>query len=249
MSIGKTGGLNNFQRVIDQQNLAKTRTVTAEQGRTAAQNSGVVSDKVKDSELNPGGEKLVLSDKSQAHLAQEQQMLKDDLDQARAGLADKANQSHGDKKAKEKEHKIGERRVEQKAERRVFPLDDDSEGTYEVPEADGKRLDALDRKTPEQILQGMPEHARAAATATLNSQMETKGVKKIANLKDDPKVSDQVENMELNLADSSWRDNTLAPIRTPKNEPPLQMDDPHAEATAKEAAIRQMQSGGEQMIA
>ena len=77
MSIGKTGGLNNFQRVIDQQNLAKTRTVTAEQGRTAAQNSGVVSDKVKDSELNPGGEKLVLSDKSQAHLAQEQQKLRE----------------------------------------------------------------------------------------------------------------------------------------------------------------------------
>ena len=135
MSIGKTGGLNNFQRVIDQQNLAKTRTVTADQGRTAAQNSGVISDKVKDSELNPGGEKLTLSDKSQAHLAQEQQILQEDIEQARAGLADKANQSHGDKKAKEKEQKVGQGRVEQKAEKRVFPLDDESEGTYEVPEA------------------------------------------------------------------------------------------------------------------
>ena len=246
MAINKAG-INNFQAKIDQANLAKTRTVSADQGRVAAQNSGVASEKSKASEAP--GERFTLSDKLQAQLANEQKALNDDMEQARAGMADEANQSHTDKKAKEKDRKIGESRVEQKREARTFVLDDGTDESYSVTETQGKKLDALDERTPDQILEGMPDHAKAAAKATVKSQMETKGVKKFSQLKDDPKVSAKVEGMKLNLADREWKENTLAPIKSPKNEPPLQMDDPHAETMAKELAMQQMANGGEQMLA
>lgn len=249
MSIGKTGGLNNFQHLVDQANFAKTRTVNAEQGRVAAQNSGLASEKSKDSE--PAGERFTISSKLQAQLAQEQKTLSDDVEVARQGMADEANQAHGDTKAKEKdtkERKLGESRVEQKSGHRVYQLDDGSEETYEVPKPLADKLDALDRRTPDQILQGMPQQARAASEATLTSQIQSKGMEKVSQMKEDPKVSDKVEQMKLGLADKEWKENLLEPIRTAKHEPALQMDDPHAEATAKEHALQAMQQGGEQMM-
>jgi hypothetical protein len=247
MSIGKTGGLNNFQLLADQANFAKTRSVSAEQGQVAAQNSGRTSEKSKESQV---GERFTLSETLQAQLAREKECLSDDLDTAKAGMADKANQSHSDKKAKEKEREIGESVVQLKKEPRVFELDDESGETYQVSEAQSDRLDALDKRTPEQIMEGMPGHAKAAAQATLTSQLETKGMKKVSNLKDDPRVSAQVEDMLLELTDRSWQDNTLASIESSKHIQPLNVEDPHALETAKGAAIEQMQSqGGEQLIA
>jgi hypothetical protein len=248
MAIGKTGGVNNFQLLVDQANLAKTRTVSADQGRVAAQNSGVASEKSKDTDAKNLGERVTLSESSQAQLVKEQKALADDIEQAKAGMADEANQTHGDTKAKEKDRKIGEGRIEQKAPSRVFQLDSDTDENYEVTEAQGKRLESIDSRTPDQILEGMPNHARSAAAATLNTQMENKGVKKVAQLKDDPKVSAEVENMDLDLADSNWKKSALAPIKSAKSEPPLQIEDPHAEGMAKDAAVKAMQAGGEQMI-
>ncbi|MFA5507597.1 MAG: hypothetical protein WC314_26150 [Vulcanimicrobiota bacterium] len=247
MAINKAG-INNFQAKIDQANFAKTRTVTAEQGLVAAQNSGRTSEKSKTTETP--GEKLTLSANLQAQMAKEQQTLSDDIEQARAGMADEANQAHTDKKAKEKDRKIGESRVEQKKEARTFFLDDGTDESYKVTESQGKKLDVLDDRSPEQILEGMPDHAKAAAKATLTSQIETKGMKKVSQLKDDPKVSAQVEDMKLDLADTKWMKNTLAPIRGAEHEPALQLDDPHAETMAKDLAMRQMQDGGgEQLLA
>ena len=126
---------------------------------------------------------------------------------------------------------------------------DDAE-TFEITKTQGQQLDKLDEKTPEQILAGMPENSRKAAEATLDTQMKTQGKDKIAQLKDDPKVSAQVEEMDLDPVGSFRDEAKVAPIRTPKDEPPMMVPDENAEKMAKEAAIRQMQeSGGEAMLA
>ena len=140
--------------------------------------------------------------------------------------------------------------VAPKKESRVFELDDDTGETYQVSESQADRLDALDKRTPEQITDGMPPHAKAAAQATLTSQLETKGMTKVSQLKDDPKVSAQVEDMLLEMTDRSWKDSTLAPIETSKFIQPLNIEDAHALDIAKEAAVNDMRQGsGEQLIA
>lgn len=245
MAINRAGA--NFQAKIDAANFAKTRTVDAKQGSVAAQNSGAVAQKSKDTKPKGPSEGSTLSEAAQKAL--EQKSLQDDIKQAQAGLADEASQANGKTKTKDKDDKknIGHGRIEQKESTRVFQLDDDDERSYEVPEKVGAKLDSLDRKTPEQILQGMPEASRIAAGAMVATQGPVKLAKE---LKDDPKVTAKVEQMDLDPADPEWREHTLAPIKSPKDEPPLQMDDPHAEGMAKEAAVRQMQAGGgEQLIA
>lgn len=245
----KTNSVNNFQRAIDQTNYAKTRTVSAEQGRSAAQNSGVISDKRKNSEASEQTEKFTLSAKLQAQLAAEQQTLKDDVQEAQAGLSHKANESRNKKETGEPDPKIGSGIVGPKTEKRVFELDDESGESYEISETEGSRLDHLDRQSPSRLLDDMPEHTRVAASATLKTHMDTKGVDKVANLKDDPKVTANLERMELTLSDQEWRKNALAPIETGRNAPPLQVDDPHAEESAKIVALKLAEAGGEQMVA
>jgi hypothetical protein len=245
MSISKAGGLN-FQAKLDAANFAKTRTVDAKQGSVAAQNSGQVSQKAKDTKTSKTpSEGFTLSEAAQKAL--EDAALEDGLEQAKAGMADEANQTHGKSKTKENEDRksIAQGRVEQKDGTRVFELDDEDGASYEVSKAEGERMDALDRRSPQNILDGMPDSSRIPAEATVRAQGPVKLAKA---LKDDPKVSAITEQMDLEPADPEWKKNTLAAIRTPKDEPPLQFDDPNSELMAKEAAIRMMQSGGGELM-
>ena len=241
MSIGKAGGLN-FQAKLDAATFAKTRSVDAKTGSVAAQNSGLVSEKSKDTKTSKApSEGFTLSEAAKKAL--EDSALSDDLEQAKAGMADEANQTSGKSKAKEEDDKksIGRARIEQKEETRVFQLDDDDAAPYEVPKAVGEKMDSLDRRSPEAILEGMPDSSRIPAEATVKAQGPVKLAKA---LKDDPKISAIAEKLDLEPADPEWKKNAMAEIRTPKDEPPLQLDDPHSESMARTAAINEMQAGG-----
>ena len=135
---------------------------------------------------------------------------------------------------------VGHGRIEQTAEKTVFFTDDEDEAPYEVSREIAEQFERLDSRTPQQILGDMPDSSRVPAEATVKAQ----GPKKLAReLKDDPKVSSKVESMQLELADADWKASTLAPIKTARDELPLQMDDPYSEGLAKEAALKKMQSG------
>lgn len=241
MTIGKAGGTPHFQTLLDQSNFAKTRTVSADQGRVAAQNSGTASEKSK--QERTGGERFTLSETLQAQLAREGKALSDDLGEARDALAQRPE----NQKTREKERKPDEVRVETRKPERTFLLDDGTEESYKVSESQAEALSVLDQKTPEQILEGMPEYAKLAAKATLSSQLETKGMGKVAKLKDDPKVSETVEKMKLGLADKEWSRTALAPIHSTGDQP-ITLDDHHSESLAKELAVRRMQAGGEELL-
>lgn len=204
--------------------------------------------KVETPKLN--SEASMLSEAAQKALEQEK------LDQATSkGQESVKNQGAGQTKRRlhddEDDKKVGTGVVKEKPAGRVFQLDDDAGESYEVSEAQGQAVDNLDRKTPEQILSGMPEGARKAAAATLDTQIKTKGTDKIADLKDDPKISAVAEQLDLDPVESLKDSAKVAPIRDAKNEPPMMVEDTQSESMVKEAAKQQLASGAadEAMIA
>lgn len=237
---------------------ADVNTVDAREASHAAQ-TGASNQISKQNKQNKAKEPTEgLSKELQAKLAAaaEKDAESDATAQARQNVADDALVQNKSTKRKDLEqdnddYRVGQGDFEKKDGTRVLKLDggDDAE-TFEISKAQGKQLDQLDEKTPEQILAGMPENSRKAAEATLDTQMKTQGKDKVAQLKDDPKVSAQVEEMDLDPVGSFRDEAKVAPIRTPKDEPPMMVLDENAEKMAKEAAIRQMQKdGGEAMLA
>lgn len=238
---------------------ADVNTVDAKEASLAAQTgaSSKIAQQVKNNKTKEPQEGLSKELQAKLAAAAEKDAEADATAQARQNVADDAMVQNKSTKRKDlgeqdnDDYRVGQGDFEKKDGTRVLKLDggDDAE-TFEITKTQGQQLDKLDEKTPEQILAGMPENSRKAAEATLDTQMKTQGKDKIAQLKDDPKVSAQVEEMDLDPVGSFRDEAKVAPIRTPKDEPPMMVPDENAEKMAKEAAIRQMQeSGGEAMLA
>ena len=152
----------------------------------------------------------------------------DDEDDKKIGLGDVKNQKDGT---------------------RVFQLDDDGGEVYEVSETQAKDLKKADGRSPESILEGMPEASKNAAAATLDTQIKANGKEKVSELKDDPKVSQVAEQLDLDPAEGFKDGVRIAPISV-QNAPLEIQTNPNDEVMAKQAAVEQMQNGGgEQMIA
>lgn len=255
MAINKAGGADpaRIQQMLESARKTGANQVSAQHGGALKQASNKGKDAAPKTEGKKVSEQSFLSEAAQKAL--EDEALESAQTQGRESVRDEAAiQSKGRKATKgddDKDVAVNPGQVKQKEGIRVFPLDDDGEESYEVSETKAKQLDNLDRRTPEMILQGMPEGARKAAEATLDTQIKTKGRDKVAQLKDDPKITAVAEQMDLDPAETLQESAKIAPIRTPKDEPPMMVEDTQSEVLAKEAARRQLESGGanEAMIA
>lgn len=258
-SIGPN--FNKAQLAHQNRVRADVNTVDAKEASHAAQTGA--SDKVgkqaktqkkEGSKLN---EKSFLSEAAQKALDKaeatdaEQDAHRANLKENAADVADDIALRNKTKKRGEDDDdkRVGSGQVKEKKSQTVFALDDGDE--YEVTTTQAEGVKKMDGKSPEEILAGMPEGARKASEATLDAQIKTKGTDKVADLKDDPKITAVAEQLDLDPAESLKESAVIAPIKDAKNEPPMLQDDPNAERMAKEAAIKQMQSGGgpEAMIA
>lgn len=259
MAINKAGG-QNFQLQMQQANLRDMKTIDAKEASHAAQTgaSGTIAKKAETKKQKAPNEASTLSEAAQKALdkAEETDKKADNLRAERQeGKADVADdmvlQLRGKKKDEEDEPKVGKNgEVIQRDGSRVFGTEDGEE-SFVITKTEGAELDKLDDKSPESILADMPEGSRNAASATLKTQMDAKGVEKVSQLKDDPKVTAEVEKNDTELADLEWKQNAMAPAKTPADEPPMMVADPHAEELAKEAAKQKLANGGgdEAMIA
>lgn len=261
MAINRAGG-PNFQQQISRAVMQDVNTVDAKEASHAAQTgaAGKLAEKNKANKkesTKPATNlksQLTLSDA--AKKAQEQEAAQDADQAARDNVKDEAavqNRSkRGLKGGDDDDKKIRPGKVQAKESRRVLPLDDDSGETYEVTETQGKKLDTLDGRTPESILSGMPEGARKASEATLDTQIKTKGKDKVAEFKEDPKVTRIAEEMDLDLADPEWKASAGKPAPIAFSKKPLEPTiDEHQEKMAKDAVQRKMMNGeaDEAMIA
>ncbi len=199
---------NNFQnsQILHQQMLQKeiAQGGNAQAKSSAANVSGQLNKaQVKESKQKAPSESVQFSDKflkMEADKAEESQA----SSQARQSVADDNLVQNKSTKRKDiesgsEDYRVGKGDVQEKSQLRVFALDDDEGTSYEVSEVEAQRVDALDRKSPEQILSGMPEGARTAARATLDTQIKAKGTDKVAALKSDPKVDAIAEDLDLDL--------------------------------------------------
>lgn len=232
--------------------------IDAKEASHAAQTgaSGQIAKKAKDAKTKAPGETLDPQLMAKLQKANEKDAAQDAKAEAKKSLADDAVAQNKSTKRKDLEqdnddYRIGQGDVQKKDGSRVLSLDGaDGDETFEISKTQAKQLDGVDGRTPEQILHGMPESNRKAAEATLDTQIKTQGKEKVANLKDNPKVTEIAEKMDLEPAESLKESATVAPIRTPADEPPKMVEDPHAEAMAKKAAQKQMmEGGGEAMMA
>lgn len=239
---------SNFQQsqIQHQQMLQKQIAKGGDQQAktSAASSTGQTSQQAKDTKAKTPGESVQFSDKflkMEAEKAEETQ-----ADQtAQESVADDAVVQNKTTKRKDLEtdnsdYQVGYGEVEEKKGHRVFALDDDQDSSYEVSEAEGRKMDSLDKRTPEQILSGMPEGARRAAEATLDTQIKAKGTDKVAELKSDPKVDAIAEDLDLDPV-QSFRDGAKpAPIMDAKKEPPMVVEpSEHEQHVAKEIAMKQ----------
>ena len=252
--INKAGG-QNFQLKMQQAVLKDARTIDSKEASQAAQTGASSTVGTKSKELKSKGPKegSILSeaaqkalDAAEAKVARDQDKTHDVRQESIKDVADNALQgtkrrTQGDD---EEDKKVGHGELkETKENKRVFALDDESAEPYEVSETQGKKMDKLDERTPESILDGMPDGAKAAAKATLDTQMQTRGTDKVSELKDDPKITAVAEKMDLDPAESLRESAVPAPIRDAKVEPPMLQNDPHSEEMVKEAARRQLENG------
>jgi len=217
---------------------ADAKTVDSHEATQAVQTgaSSQLSEKAKNTKTKGPGESLDAGLAARLKAA-EAEAASDVQAEARQNVADEAAvQNKTNRKElgdQDKDHRVGKGDIKgQKDGFRVFQLDEDSAESYEVSEADGRKLDSIDGRTPEQILAGMPEGSRKAAEATLNTQVKTKGTEKVSELKDDPKVSAVAEQLDLDPAESLRESAVVAPIRDAKNEPPMMQEDPLLRETA-----------------
>lgn len=256
MAINKAGG-PNFQAQLNRAAMNDARTVDAREASVSAQTgaSGKLAEQNKQNKTTKTpGEQVKLSSAALAQQqAKEMEQHDDAMEQNRANVADEAAvQNRGKKGLKgqdDDDKKVKPGQVKAKGEKRVFPLDDDSGEAYEVTETQGKKLDLMDERSPESILSGMPDGARNAAKATLDTQIKTKGTDKVSQLKDDPKVSAVAEEMDLDLADPEWRATASKPAPIQINNKPMEPEiSSHDEALAKEAAQKQMASGNQEAM-
>ena len=256
--MSKINQFNLSQQSYNLQMQKKMSTVDAKQASVAAQ-TGASNQLNEKSKTERKGPTEGLSPELQAKLnaAAEKEAEADATAQARQSVADDALVQNKSTKRKDIEEKddsdygVGQGDVKTKDGSRVLELDGGDDGeTFQITKAEGEKLDRLDGRSPEQILAGMPENSRKAAEATLDTQIKTQGKEKVAQLKDDPKITAKVEEMDLEPVGSLRDEAKVAPIRTPKDEPPMMVVDEASESMAKEAAIRQMQQGGgEAMLA
>jgi hypothetical protein len=250
MAINKAGG-PNFQAQLNRAALTDARTIDAKEAGHAAQTgaSDKLAEKNKQNKAKTPGEQVKLSSAAMLQRAKETEEGKDAAAQNRANVADEAAGQNVRKKdlkggQDDDDKKVGVGDAKEKGESRVFPLDDESGEAYEVSETQGKKLDALDERTPESILKGMPEGARNASKATLDTQIKTKGTEKVSQLKDSPEVSAVAEEMDLDLADPEWKKSAAKPAPIQLNNKPMEPEvSSHDETLAKEAAQRKMASG------
>lgn len=259
MAINKAGG-PNFQQQINRAVLNDANTVSAQEGRQAMMTGGagkLAEQNKKNQTTKTPGEQVKLSSAAMLERAKEAEAAQDADAQNRANVADEAAVQNRGKRGlggkDEDDKKVKPGQVKGKdGSKRVFPLDDDSGEAYEVTETQGKKLDTMDERSPERILSGMPEGARKASEATLDTQIKTKGLEKVAGLKNDDKVSAVAEELDLDLADPEWKKSAAKPAPIQAAMTPLEPKiSSHDEALAKEAVQRKMATGeaNEAMIA
>lgn len=258
MAINKAGG-PNFQQQINRAVMNDANTVDAKEARQSMMTGGagkLAEQNKKNQTTKTPGEQVKLSSAAMLQRAKETEAAEDADAQNRANVADEAAVQNRSKRGlggkDEDDKKVKPGQVKGKDGKRVFPLDDDSGEAYEVTETQGKKLDTLDERSPERILSDMPEGARKASEATLDTQIKTKGIEKVAGLKNDDKVSAVAEELDLDLADPEWKKSAAKPAPIQVTTTPLEPKiSSHDEALAKEAVQRKMASGeaNEAMIA
>lgn len=236
-----------FQSMIDAAVFRQTQTVNSKQATSAAQNSGAVGQKKKDLESDSAREGSTLSEAAQRAIQQDN--LDKDLEQAKAGLAGKAAEANkgNEVKKRDDDKKLKFGGVEQGKESVTFASDDDDETPYEVSINVAAQYESVSSRTSAEILADMPESSKLPSEAMVKAQ----GPKKLAkDLKDDPKVTAQVEVMKLGLSDINWKESALAPLHTGLTLVPMQLEDEHSEHIVKEAARQQVRNGNlaEQLI-
>ncbi|MCA9775983.1 MAG: hypothetical protein KC800_04675 [Candidatus Eremiobacteraeota bacterium] len=257
MAINKAGG-PNFQQQINRAVMNDANTVSAQEGRQAMMTGGagkLAEQNKKNQTTKTPGEQVKLSNAAMLERAKEAEAAEDVEAQSRANVADEATVQHRGKRElgdKDDGKKVKPGQVKGKDGTRVFPLDDDSGEAYEVTETQGKKLDRMDERSPNSLNADMPEGALKASEATLDTQIKTKGIEKVAGLKNNEEVSAVAEELDLDLADPEWKKSAAkpAPIQAPATplEPKISA---HDEELAKEAVQRKMASGeaNEAMIA
>lgn len=241
---------NNFQKsqIMHQQMLQKeiAQGGNAQAKSSAASVSGQLNNaQAKESKQKAPSESVQFSDKFMKLEAEKAEETQSGA-QAQQSVADDALVQNKSTKRKDIESDNTDYRVgpgdvqEKKTAGRVFALDDDEGTTYEVSETQGHKMDELDKRTPEHILSGMPEGARTAAKATLDTQIKSKGTDKVAALKSDPKIDAIAEDLDLELVHTLKESATPAPILDAKSEPPMVVEpSEHEQQVAKEMALKQ----------
>lgn len=243
--MASIGNINNQAQALHMQKLMKevAQGGDAKAKASAASVTGQSNQaQAKESKAKAPGDGVQFSDKflkMEAEKAEEAQ----GEHTAQASVADEAVVQNKSTKRKDLESdndpRVGAGNVEEKKGHRVFALDDDHGSSYEVSEAEGRKMDSLDKRTPEQILSGMPEGARRAAEATLDTQIKAKGTDKVAELKSDPKVDAVAEDLDLDLVHSLKDSAKPAPIMDAKKEPPMVVEpSEHEQHVAKEIAMK-----------
>jgi hypothetical protein len=253
MAINKAGG-PNFQAQLNRATMNDARTIDAKEAGHAAQTgaAGKLAEKNKENKTTKTpGERVKLSSAAMLQQAKEAEEAQDATTQSQSNVADEAAvQNRGKRQLKggvdDDEKKIGARDVKEKGESRVFPLDDESGEAYEVTETQGKKLDALDERTPQSILQGMPEGARNAAQATLDTQIKTKGTEKVSQLKNGPpEVNAAAEEMDLDLADPEWKKSAAKPAPIQLGNKPMEPEISSMDKDLAGEAVRRKMASGE----
>lgn len=244
----------NFQRILDAQNYQKTMQGGGKGAQTVANQgfTNVSKQATKNQQSTESLDKATLDRLDRLAQTEAEEQAKA---QGQADVADNAAQSNKMRK-KEETGKTAEDLDfgpgETKTQAGTGTFVEEADEAIAIPKEQAKALEAMDDKRhADRILEDMPEANRTAASSMLSSQIQTKGKDKVAELKDDPKVTGVVEEMDLEPAETLQEAARPAPIRSAKDEKPMVLDDPHSETLAKEAAAQQLREGGaqEQMIA
>jgi hypothetical protein len=249
-----------LQQMKDVKNSGvKAATTNVAQGHTAVSKQNTESNKgvKEESTLSEAARKAI-----------EQSQLKEASDK---GGAQNAGKAAGQKKAKEREKTKGEGDIRGADNGKFYKVPDTAQPGDILPTEDGgslvvgdvaagvedtklskgqtdrlKHLDSPDNANKQ--YEAIPDKVRPAVMKMAEKQVGDKaGRKKNADLKTgDAKFGDQVESPILDLTSKLDKRGQVGPagIRTPKDEKPLNIEDPHADESMKLGAKLQASTGG-----
>ncbi len=238
-----TIGGNNYHQMMNNAAKAGAKTVVG-QGLGAGVSKQVkTQSKAKET---PASKETVSPELAKAL---ESAKAQDDSQAAMHDVKDNAAQANAKKKdigGGDDENDVRGRDVDRPKPGFVFVEGEEGE-KYQIKEADANKVARMDGKSfSEKLNSDMPDGTRRASEATLNNQIESKGTEEVSKMKEgDSKFNTAIEGMDLEPAeDFMAAGSTPAPIKSPKDEKPMMVEDEHAENLAKEAAKQQLAAGG-----